>query len=716
VRLVYNWFRELVPVSVDVETAAREISLRGFEVAAVENGREPVIDFEITANRPDCLSHLGLAREASAIWGIPIKPGSGIRPSTSSGRPEPVDGRNPGSGSPESPSADRIPDPGPRIPDPESRNPAATVQVTIEAPDLCPRYCARVFTVNVGPSPDWLRARLEAAGVRPINNVVDVTNYVMLEIGQPMHAFDLDRLALKRIVVRRAVAGEMIRTLDGIDRKLEADMLVIADAGRAVAIGGVLGGANTEVSATTKLIALESAYFEPTSVRRTSKRLGLKTEASIRFERGGDIDLPPSGIARAAELFLRIGAGAPVAPTIDRYPLPRQRRMIELRSSRIARLLGQEVPEADVPRFLRPLGFDVARSANPDAWSVTVPTFRVDVTREEDLIEEVGRHFGFDRLPVRFPPLITAQAPPDPGIARDRLIRQTLTASGFSEAMTFAFIERQAALPFCEPGIEPTAILNPLSEKFAVLRPSLLPGLIDACAHNRRRGRRDIQLFEVGSRFTSAGEGRAVAFAWMGASSLPHWSSPSRPVDFFDAKGVVELLCRAFGVTNIDFKPFGADYLVRGRAAEVRSNDLVLGVLGQLMPSLAEARGLTAAEDLYVAEIDTEALARVAAGDDLRAESLPRHPSIVRDVSIVIDEALPAASVRGTIRAAAPSTLASIAEFDRYQGKGVPEGRVSLSLRLTFRDPERTLTDDEVQAATERIVDALRSAHGAEQR
>jgi phenylalanyl-tRNA synthetase beta chain len=684
VRLVYNWFRELVPVSVDVDTAAREISLRGFEVAGVEHGQEPVIDFEITANRPDCLSHLGLAREASAIWGIPAQLEISHIP-------------EPGSGAPE--SGDQ-----------------GSIDVQIQAPDLCPRYCARVFAVKIGPSPDWLRARLEAAGVRPINNVVDVTNYVMLEIGQPMHAFDLDRLALNRIVVRRAVAGETLRTLDGIDRKLDEDMLVIADAERAIAIGGVMGGANTEVSAATKLIVLESAYFEPTSVRRTSKRLGLKTEASIRFERGGDIDLPPSGIARAAELFLRIGAGAPVSPTIDRYPLPRQRRMIELRSSRIARLLGQEVPEADVPRFLRPLGFDVARSANPDAWSVTVPTFRVDVTREEDLIEEVGRHFGFDRLPVRFPPLITAQAPPDPGIARDRLIRQSLTASGFSEAMTFAFIERQAALPFCEPGSEPTAILNPLSEKFAVLRPSLLPGLIDACAHNRRRGRKDVQLFEVGSRFTSAGEGRAAAFAWMGASSLPHWSSPSRPVDFFDAKGVVELLCRAFGVTTIDFKPSGADYLVRGRRADVRSNDLVLGVLGQLVPSLAEARGLTAAEDLYVAEIDTEALARVAAGDDLRAESLPRYPSIVRDVSIVIDEALPAASVRGTIRAAAPSTLASIAEFDRYQGKGVPEGRVSLSLRLTFRDPERTLTDDEVQAATERIVHALRSAHGAEQR
>jgi len=696
VRLVYSWLRELVPVTVDVETAAREISLRGFEVASVEQGAEPVIDFEITANRPDCLSHLGLAREASAIWGLPLQMGV----------PESVS-RGPGSADRDAGyDSSRFPDPGPRIPE---------LDVNIEAPDLCPRYCAQVFEVSIGPSPDWLRTRLEAAGVRPINNVVDVTNYVMLEIGQPMHAFDLERLALTRIVVRRAVGGETMRTLDGIDRKLDADMLVIADAERAVAIGGVMGGANSEVSATTKRIALESAYFEPTSVRRTSKRLGLKTEASIRFERGAAIDTPPVGIARAAELFARIGAGTAVGPVIDRYPVPRQPRTIELRSSRIERLLGQAVPEADVPRFLQPLGFAVAESS-PVTWSVTVPTFRVDVSREEDLIEEVGRHYGFDRLPVRFPPLTAAQAPPDRSIARDRLVRQALTSAGFSEAMTFAFIERQAAAPFCEPGVDAIAVLNPLSEKFAVLRPSLLPGLIDACAHNRRRGRKDIQLFEVGSRFTSAGEGRSVAFAWTGAANPAHWSSPARPVDFFDAKGTVDLLCRTFGVTAIEPRLSGADYLVRGRAADLRSNDLVLGVVGQLAPSIAESRGLTAGEEIYVAEIDMEALARAGRGDDLRAESLPRYPSIVRDISIVIDESLPAASVRGTIRAAAPSTLASITEFDRYQGKGVPEGRVSLSLRLTFRDPERTLTDDEVQAATERIVSALRTTHGAEQR
>ncbi len=688
-RLVYNWLREIVPVTADVDTVAREISLRGFEVAGVEYGREPVIDFEITANRPDCLSHIGLAREASAIWGLPAELEIPHIP---------VVGGNPDSASP-------------------ATGASGSLDVVIDAPDLCPRYCAQVFQVRIAPSPDWLRERLEAAGVRPINNVVDVTNYVMLEMGQPMHAFDLERLARNRIVVRRAVAKEPIRTLDGIDRTLDTDAVVIADGERAVAIGGVMGGANSEISSATTWIALESAYFEPTAVRRTSKKLGLKTEASIRFERGADIETPPNGIARAADLLMRIGAGGPAAPMIDRYPTPRQPKEVVLRSSRIARLLGQPVPPDDVPRYLEALGFRVRAGTEPDReWTVTIPSFRVDVTREEDLIEEVGRHYGFDRLPVRFPPLATHQPPPDPRIARDRLVRLALTSAGFSESMTFAFIEKAAALPFCDPGVEPPAIANPLSEKFAVLRPSLIPGLIESCAHNRRRGRKDIRLFETGSRFTPAGEGRSAAFAWCGASSEPHWSAPARTVDFFDAKGVVELLCSAFGVTATEFLASACPYLVRGRAAEVRAGGTPLGVVGQLPPAIAEARGYPAGEAIYVAEIDTEALGALAAADDLRAESLPRFPSIVRDVSILVDDTLPAAAVRGTIRSAAPATLVSIAEFDRYQGKGVPDGRVSLSLRLTFRAPERTLTDEEAQEATERIVDALRTSHGAERR
>jgi phenylalanyl-tRNA synthetase beta chain len=351
---------------------------------------------------------------------------------------------------------------------------------------------------------------------------------------------------------------------------------------------------------------------------------------------------------------------------------------------------------------------------------VSVPSWRVDVAREVDLIEEVGRHFGFDRIPAAFPALVAPQPAADPAIRRERILKELLTASGFSEAMTFAFIEREAALPFCAQGTEPAAIANPLSEKYAVLRPSLLPGLIDACAHNRRRGRRDVRLFETGSRFSAeTGEGRAAAAVWGGAADEAHWLTALRGVDFFDLKGVVERACATFGVRP-EFVATRSPFLAPGRAAEAYAiatgTRVSIGIVGQLQPALAEARGLPAAEELYATEIDIAALFSIATGDDLRAESLPRFPSIVRDVSILVADTLPASTVRGTIRSSAPPTLVSVVEFDRYTGKGVPAEQVSLSLRLTFRAPDRTLTDDEVQQAMAEIVAALRATHGAEQR
>jgi phenylalanyl-tRNA synthetase beta chain len=683
VRIVLPWLRDVVPVPGDPERIAHEISLRGFEVASIEPGENAVIDFEITANRPDCMNHVGIAREASTIWGLPLALPDATVPA--GGPPEALD-------------------------------------VRIEAPDLCPRYCAQVFEIKIGPSPQWLADRLHAAGVRPISNIVDLTNYVMLEIGQPMHAFDLEKLGGRALVIRRARAGETMRTLDGIERSLDPEMLAIADAAHANAVAGVMGGHDSEIGPSTRLMALESAYFHPPSVRRTSKRLGLKTEASIRFERGGDIDAAPLGIARFAALAAQIGAATPRGALIDRYPVPRRRVEIRLRASRIARLLGQDVPAEAVGRTLSALGFGVAAESGAEtAWTVTVPTFRVDVAREADLIEEVGRHFGFDRLPITFPSLSAPQPPPPASLQSERLVRQVLTSAGFSEASTFAFVEREAALPFCDPGAEPAAIANPLSEKFAVLRPSLLPGLVDSSAHNRKRERRDIQLFEAGSRFgsgSSTGEGRAVAFAWSGAASGPHWSAPTRLVDFFDIKGVVEQIGAALGL-EASFRPAAATYLVRGRAAEVSVADgagrIVIGLAGQLLPAIVEARGIPAQDEVFAAELDLGALAAAASGDRL-VDPLPRFPSIVRDISMLVDDSLPAASVRGTIRSAAPATLVSIAEFDRYQGKGVPDGRVSLSLRLTFRAADRTLTDDEAQAATDTIVEALRTTHGAERR
>jgi len=701
-KLVLSWLREFVDVNASAEDVAGTLALRGFEVASIEplDGGDAVIDFEVTANRPDALSVIGLAREVATAYDLPLTmPGTGAQATV------------------------RLAEVPLGLSD--------RVTITIDDDELCPRYAGAVADVRVGASPAWLASRLTAAGIRPISSIVDITNYVNLELGQPMHAFDLARIAGAQIRVRRAKPGETITTLDGVDRKLEPDMLVIADRDRAQAVAGVMGGAASEVSATTTTVVFESAYFKAASVRRTSKRLGLKTEASSRFERGADIGGQVVALQRAIALMQQIGAGQPVGPIVDCYPKPRQGARLHLRRERLARLLGASVPDLEVIRILSRLGLEV--TAAPDGWDAIAPTFRVDLLREADLIEEVGRHDGFDKLAPTFP-VVTQPAPaPDPRIPRDQLVRRVLTAAGFSEAVTFGFIEAKAVEDFQkEPqrpqssqskDVDRVSIANPLSAKFDTLRPSLLPGLVDAVAHNRRHGRRDVQLFEIGTRFTASGETRGVALAWTGGAAGDHWSGGAREVDFFDVKGVAEHLCDALGVT-VGIEPIREPFLVTGRAAAIVAGDgpsrgAHLGVVGQLTPGLADARGLPRQDAVFVAEADLDLLqrARVAASDAIRP--LPRQPFVVRDLSIVVADTLPAEIIRGTILAAGrdlPAPLTALSFFDRYQGKGVAPGSVSLSVRLTFQAAERTLTDADVQQSVETILAALVREHAARQR
>jgi phenylalanyl-tRNA synthetase beta chain len=712
-RLVLSWLREFVDVAASAEDVARTLALRGFEVASIEplDQGDAVIDFEVTANRPDALSVLGLAREVATAYDLPLlMPG----------------------------------------PDPQAKTRLADVptgasdriKVSIDDEELCPRYAAAVADVRVGPSPAWLAARLLGAGVRPISNIVDITNYVNLELGQPMHAFDLARLAGAEIRVRRARPGETITTLDGISRTLEPDMLVIADRDRAQAIGGVMGGASSEVSGATAAVVFESAYFKAASVRRTSKRLGLKTEASSRFERGADVSGQVIAIQRAIALMQQIDAGQPAGAIVDVYPHPRQARRLHLRRDRLTRLFGASVPDGEVIRILRGLGLEVTPSG--DGWDAIAPTFRVDLLREVDLIEEAGRHYGFDKLEATFPVVTRPAQPPDPRVTRDRLVRRVLTAAGFSEAVTFGFIEAKAVEDFQkEPqraqnsqskdvsvvsaisavSSDRVSIANPLSGKFDTLRPSLLPGLVDAVAHNRRHGRRDVQHFEIGTRFAPAGETRAVAVAWTGAGAGEHWSGGAREVDFFDVKGIVEHLCDALGVAS-RFEPIREPFLVTGQAAAIvvaegPGRGARIGVAGQLAPGLADGRGLPRQDRVFVAEADLDHIERARATPSDVTRPLPRYPFVVRDLSIVVADTLPAEIIRGTILAAGrdlPAPLDALSFFDRYQGKGVPPGAVSLSVRLTFQAAERTLTDAEVQHSVETILAALVREHAAVQR
>jgi phenylalanyl-tRNA synthetase beta chain len=687
-KLVVSWLREFVDVKAPPSEIAGTLGLRGFEVASIEPlaGNDAVIDFEITANRPDALSVIGLAREVATAFDLPLR--------TPSYEPD---------------AAIRL-----------ERLPIGTsdrLAIAIEDDDLCPRYAGAVAEVSIGQSPAWLAARLEAAGVRSISTIVDVTNYVNLEIGQPMHAFDLTKLAGGQIRVRRAHKGEAITTLDGVKRTLEPEMLVIADRDRAQAIAGVMGGADSEISASTTTVAFESAYFKPSSVRRTSKRLGLKTEASYRFERGADLANQVVAIERTAALLARLGAGRIVGSVVDCFPRPRAPKHLHLRRARLAHLLGASIPDADVERILRGLGLTV--TAAGDGWDVVAPLFRVDLLREADLIEEVGRHYGFERLEETFPAVTTVEPAPDPRTVQHRLVRRVLTAAGLSEAVTFGFIEARAAAQFRgDTDPEPVGIANPLSNKFDTLRPSLLPGVVDAVATNRRHGRRDVRLFELGTCFSAQGEHRSVAIALTGAAA-DHWSGGAREIDFFDAKGVVETLCAALDVTPSFAAAAQPPVLVAGQSARVEAGGRAVGTIGQLAPALADKRGLPRQDRVIVAELDLDALTAAAGAPLDAARPVPRFPSVVRDLSVVVANALPAEIIRGTIHTAArdgDAPLAALSFFDRYQGKGVPDGSVSVSVRLTFQAADRTLTDAEVQHSFDRILAALVREHGAVQR
>jgi phenylalanyl-tRNA synthetase beta chain len=697
VKVLVSWLRELVDIPVDIATLAQDLHMAGFEVASVEpvplgtvpsgtdfDVRDAVIDFEITANRPDCLSIIGLAREVATKYGTELR--------------EPA-------------AAD--------LGAPDAAN-AGPLTVTIEDPVRCPRYSAALADVTIGPSPAWLAGRLTAAGIRSISNIVDITNYVLLELGHPLHAFDLAKLEGPELRIRTARPGETLRTLDGQKRTLDPEMLVIADKSRAQALAGIMGGGDSEVSATTRTIAIESAWFLPSSIRRTSKRLGLSTEASYRFERGADFAATSQALARTCALITQVGAGTIHPGWIDACPEVKTPTMVHFDPARAAQVLGAAVAADEMRRILRGLGFLIDEQS-ASSWVVSVPSWRVDVSRDVDLIEEIARHYGYDRLPTTFPPVLKAPARPDERLETNRALRRLATAAGFNECVTFSFIGERSADEFGAPG-DSVAIANPLSETFAVLRPSLLPGIVDSLSHNRRHGQRDVRLFELGTRFVKAdGERRTLALGWLGAGDAEHWSERTRSVDFFDLKGVVEELSAAMGL-SVSARPAMRPFLSPGRTAEIvvdapDGGTRSFGVVGQLLPALAASRDIPSQDEVYLAELDLDPVADLVTMLNVATtHALPRFPAIVRDLSILVADVLPAADVRGTIRSVAPATLVRVAEFDRYVGKGVPEGRVSLSYRLTFQAADRTLTDAEADAAMDTIVAALAQAHGAVRR
>ena len=670
-----------MPLTAPPDEIGRRLTAAGLPLDGIErrdpaDPRSVVYDLDVFTNRPDCMNHFGVARELAALYDLALRPPSG------------------------------------RVP----RGGLATTlaaRVEVETPALCPRYAARaVLGVSVGPSPAWMKDRLEAIGQRSINNVVDATNYVLWEMGQPLHPFDRDRLEDRRIIVRTARPGEMLITLDGEERRLQPEMLVIADARAPVALAGVMGGRASEIGPQTKNVLLESAWFDPVSVRRTSKALGLHTDASHRFERGADPQATVAALDRAAALIAEVAGGQVTDPPIDVQARPEPERVATLRPARTAVLLGRAPSEEAMRGTLGRLGFAVD-AADPARWSVRVPSFRRDVTREVDLIEEIARHTGYDAIPSSLPRLHDPEGGRNAETRGVDDVRAALLGAGLTEAINFVMSNRDECL-LLEPRTQPVAIDNPLSSAAASLRTTLLPGLLRNAAHNLNRGAAGCHLFEIGRVFEPAAgrpaERLRAAGLVTGRAILSHWSLGRREVDLYDARGAVELLLERLEWTHLRFSSdrIPADAPLAG--PRVIAGSAEAGGLGEVRIDLR--RRFEIERPVFAFEIDLDLCGRDRPGER-RFAGLPRFPAVRRDLALVVGDTVTVNDVEEAIRGASGLPIAGLQVFDRYRGEGVPPGHASVALQIVFQHPERTLEADEVQAAQETIVKALQTRFGA---
>jgi phenylalanyl-tRNA synthetase beta chain len=634
---------------------------------------DEVLDLEIYPNRPDLMSVIGVAREVAVLFDAAL----------------------------------RMPDTSLLEEAPEA---ASVTSVTVEDAVRCPRYVARVIeNVSFAPSPALVQARLSACGFRPLGNLVDATNYALLLTGQPLHAFDLDRLEGKRIVVRRAAEGETLTTLDGSDIKLDTEDLVIADAARAQALAGVMGGRESEVGTGTRRVLLESAYFEPNGVARTSRRHHMRTEASSRFERGADPQAPPAAAALCAELLRRWAGGRVARGSAEAGGTP-ERRRITLRMSRIPRILGIEAESGVVARQLEGLGCEAGvRGGTIEA---VAPSWRPDLEREIDLIEEVARLHGYDRIPAY-------QARGERGgLSREQLlrrrVREALLGAGLSEATISSLVsESDLELIGSPPAIR---VSNPMTVDQAHLRPSLVPGLLRAAQRNVAHGVEAVRLFEIGTVFGEWAQPEPIPDQWQHVAAIlsgqagREWHGAPRPVDAYDAKGVIEVLAAELSVPwepgTCDAEPFHP-----GRSASVLVSGREVGRFGEVRPSVARALDLTGGT--VIVELDLGSLIE-ATPRSMRVAELPRFPAVGRDIALVVDEAIAAAEVERVIRESAGDLLESVSVVDVYTGQQIPAGRKSLAWRLTLRAPDRTLTAREGDSVREAVASALLERLGAE--
>ncbi len=641
---------------------------------------DTVLDLDVTPNRPDCLSVLGIAREVAALTGQTVH----------------------------DPPLDYFE---------EGRPAKERMKIEIADRHLCPRYCATLIErVRIGPSPPWLQERLLAAGLRPISNVVDATNYVMMELGQPLHAFDFSRLRGRQIIVRRTRPAETITTLDGSVRPLAPDMLVIADAEGAVAVAGVMGGAASEVSEATTTILLESANFNAASLRRTSAALKLRTDASQRFEKGLSPELAMVGVRRATRLILELAGGRAAPGVIDVYPGKQRVTRITVTQDRLRRVLGVQLPVSQVRHALTGLGFG-CRWLPPDRYVVRVPYWRTDVRIPDDVAEELARIIGYDELPTAALAGVIPAATPQPTRELRERVRDILVAAGMQEVITYSLTDCESLANVLPPeelaGRPPLRVANPMSRQQEYLRTTLRASLLETLAANlRHRQGRLVALFETARVFLPRPDDlpqEVECLAAVLSGSRPdRWGHPSEvPVDFFDAKACLDLLCDRLGLTPtyVDAEDFT---LLPGRSAEVRLEDQRVGLLGQVHPRVAAAFDIQ--QDVFLLELNLEALLPYT-GKPRRYQPLSRFPTVEEDIAIVVDEAVPAVDVQAVIEGSPLVRRATL--FDVYTGPPVPSGKKSLAYSVAYQSFEHTLTDAEVQRERRRILDRLSHQVGA---
>ena len=684
----YNWLRELTGTKLTPLELRERLTMVGLAIDSVDeiNG-DSLLDIEVPSNRPDCLSHVGIAREVAVIEKSKVQ-------------------------SPES-----------KVAKTEGKAPDfATVEIADT--DLCPRYAARIVRgVKIGPSPGWLAKRLNEIGQRPINNVADITNYVLHELGQPLHAFDLRKLSGQKIIVRRARAGEKLQTLDGVTRSLDSDMLVIADSERPVALAGIMGGLDSEISADTVDVLIESAYFNPDSVRRTARKLGMDTEASRRFERGADCENVVNAQTRCIELIVEIADGIATEDAIDVYPQPQPAPLVVFRPDRVEKLTSLRVDVAEMDRILSALGF-VSGKGNGAAKTFLVPSWRVDVSLEEDLVEEVARHVGYEQIGSELPPSNLA-GEYQPAEMKRRRLRRALTGLGFDEAINLSFIgaahdEVFALVSINEPAKQSpfVTLSNPILEDAIRMRASLLPGLLQSLRHNFNQGTKDVRLFEIGRIFAGS-EGRELPdeaemlglVASGGASEQDRAEAP-RELDFYDLKGALEAAITAMDLPPLIFAEAEVKHLRPGQAARVSLADGTnVGSVGVLSEAISAAYKFR--QRVYVAELNLNPVFNVAT-QEIRYKPLPRYPSVVRDVTLLVDRSVGLNDLVAAVELEQIEDYQQVKLVGTYEGENIPDDKRSITLRLEYRSEQRTLRDEEVEERHRRLLDSLLKKFNAE--